>query len=143
MVAARFLLDTNAVSEALKPVPNARFRRHLALHQGSLGVPAPAWHELLYGLFRLPSGAKKRMIEAGLRGTIEPSVEILAYDEAAAGWHATERARLEALGRPAPFVDGQIAAIAAVNRIPLVTRNGADFEPFSGVLVADWWAEGD
>jgi len=48
--------------------------------------------------------------------------ECRPYDQAAATWHGEERARLEALGRPAPFVDGQIAAIARVNGLVLATQ---------------------
>ena len=46
---------------------------------------------------------------------------ILPYDHVAAAWHGVERARLEAEGTPAPFVDGQIAAIAKRNDLILVT----------------------
>ena len=60
------------------------------------------------------------------------------YDEAAAHWHGVERARLEALGRPAPYVDGQIAAIAHVNELTLVTANVKDFKRFSGIEVESW-----
>ncbi|HZQ98784.1 MAG TPA: hypothetical protein VFC93_08205 [Chloroflexota bacterium] len=63
---------------------------------------------------------------------------ILPYDEAAAGWHAMERARLAAHGRTLPFVDGQIAAIAQTNNLVLVTANAADFRDFAGLTIEDW-----
>lgn len=63
---------------------------------------------------------------------------ILPYDERAAHWHAVERARLVAAGRTPPFVDGQIAAIAVVNDLVLVTANVADYEPFAGLTVENW-----
>ena len=56
----------------------------------------------------------------------------------AAGWHGQERARLEALGKSAPFVDGQIAAIAQVNELVLVTANIKDFSQFRGLKVENW-----
>ena len=59
-------------------------------------------------------------------------------DEAAATWHGAERARLEALGRPAPFVDGQIAAIAKVHGLVLATTNDKDFARFKGLTVENW-----
>lgn len=65
---------------------------------------------------------------------------ILPYDEAAADWHADERARLAAIGLTPPFADGQIAAVAAVNGLVLVTANVADFRHFQGVTVEDWHA---
>ena len=49
-----------------------------------------------------------------------------------------ERARLEALGRPAPFVDGQIAAIAKVHGLVLATTNDKDFARFRGLTVENW-----
>ncbi len=60
------------------------------------------------------------------------------YDDVAATWHAGERARLERAGKPRPFADGQIAAIAAVNELVLVTRNVKDFKSFRGLELTDW-----
>ena len=60
------------------------------------------------------------------------------YDEAAAAWHGKERARLESLGHPTPFVDGQIAAIAHVNGLVVVTTNDKDFVDFKGLTVQNW-----
>ena len=64
---------------------------------------------------------------------------ILPYDERAADWHATERARLSSLGQTPPFVEGQIAAIASVNGLVLVTRNTSDYKLFSGLKVKNWY----
>jgi hypothetical protein len=55
------------------------------------------------------------------------------YDAAAAAWHGEERPRLEAQGRPAPFVDGQIAAIAHVHGLALATINDRDFRSLQGI----------
>jgi tRNA(fMet)-specific endonuclease VapC len=66
------------------------------------------------------------------------SMPIFDYDAAAAEWHATERARLAAQGWTPPFQDGQIAAIAFVNNLTLVTFNVADFKRFKGLTVANW-----
>ena len=52
-----------------------------------------------------------------------PNLPILDYDRRAAEWHARERARLEAAGSPAPFVDAQIAAIA-FHAAPAVEGHG-------------------
>lgn len=66
------------------------------------------------------------------------SFTILPYDEAAAKHHAAERARLEESGTTPPFVHGQIAAIARVNELVLVTGNVKDFAPFTGLKVENW-----
>jgi len=63
---------------------------------------------------------------------------ILPYDEQAAEWHARERARLASLGQRPAFVDGQIAGIARVNGLVLVTRNSSDFKKFSGLQLENW-----
>jgi tRNA(fMet)-specific endonuclease VapC len=68
---------------------------------------------------------------------VRGSFPILPYDEASAAWHGEERARLESLGRTAPFVDGQIAAIAHVHGLTLVTANPRDFATFNGLRIED------
>jgi tRNA(fMet)-specific endonuclease VapC len=68
---------------------------------------------------------------------VRGSFPILPYDEASAAWHGEERARLESFGRTAPFVDGQIAAIAQVHGLILVTANPRDFEAFQGLRIED------
>lgn len=63
---------------------------------------------------------------------------ILPYDVVAAKWHASQRARLQAVGATPPFADGQIASVAAVNGLILVTQNLRDFTRFDGLTVVDW-----
>jgi len=53
-------------------------------------------------------------------------------------WHAVERARLAARGETPAFVDGQIAAIARVHDLTLVTFNVSDFRRFDGLAVVSW-----
>ena len=77
-------------------------------------------------------------MKAYLEEVILPVLSILPYDLAAAEWHASERARLTRAGKTPPFVDGQIAAIAYVNDLELVTMNLQDFEPFVDLPVTDW-----
>jgi len=63
---------------------------------------------------------------------------ILSYDDRAAEWHAKERVRLTLKGLTPTFVDGQIAAISAVNGLILVTRNVNDFKQFLRLKVQNW-----
>ena len=63
---------------------------------------------------------------------------MLDYDLDGADWHARERARLVAAGKTPPFVDGQIAAIACVNDLTLVTSNLDDFREFGELKVESW-----
>jgi tRNA(fMet)-specific endonuclease VapC len=66
---------------------------------------------------------------------------VLPYDQRAADWHAAERARLERIGRTPPYLDGQIAAVAATRGLILVTRDVRDFVGFTDLRVESWWME--
>jgi tRNA(fMet)-specific endonuclease VapC len=133
-----YLLDTGIVSAPVSKRPDAAILERLDEHGAECAIAAPVWHELTYGCRRLPKGARRAALEAYLRDVVHGSFPILPYAEAAATWHGEERARLEALGRPAPFVDGQIAAIARVNGLVLATTNDKDFTRFKGLMVENW-----
>lgn len=137
MVAVRFLLDSNVVSEPTRPRPDPKLTARLDRHQHASAIPAPAWHELWFGARRLPNSKKRRQIEHFLRG-VQSYLPILPYDQAAADHHAAERARLAAKGLTPPFIDGQIAAVAFVHRLVLVTSNLRDFQHFEGIEIEDW-----
>ncbi|WP_319526431.1 type II toxin-antitoxin system VapC family toxin [uncultured Desulfosarcina sp.] len=134
----RFLLDTNVISEAIKAVPNKAVMRKLEVHQKEIATASPVWHELQFGCYRLPVSRKRSILEAFLLDVVRPGMAILPYDEVAAQWHADQRARLNTIGRPPSFVDGQIAAIAKVNQLILVTRNVADYADFSKLDLQNW-----
>ena len=133
-----YLLDTGIVSAPVSRRPDPAILDRLSEHGLQCAIGAPVWHELTYGCRRLPKGRRRTALEAYLRDVVQASFPILPYDEAAATWHGEERARLEALGRPAPFVDGQIGAIAYVHGLVLVTTNARDFDRFRGVKVESW-----
>ena len=134
----RYLLDTNVISEPLRPQPNARTLARLRQHQGKVAIATVVWHELWYGCERLPPSARRNAIEHYLVQVVAATLPILPYDEPAALWQARERARLVALGRTPPFADGQIAAIAHTNQLILVTFNTADYADFAGLSIEDW-----
>jgi tRNA(fMet)-specific endonuclease VapC len=134
----KFLLDTNILSEPLKAVPNSKTLRKLQIHQNQIATAAPVWHEMLFGCNRLPSSRKRDAIERYLRTVVWPSVPILPYEIGAAEWHASERARLARSGKYPAFVDGQIAAIATINDLILVTNNVADFVLFEDLTIENW-----
>jgi tRNA(fMet)-specific endonuclease VapC len=101
-------------------------------------IASIVWHELQFGCARLPKSRRRSAIERYLEEVVLASFPILDYGHAAAQWHAHERARLEAAGKTPPFIDGQIAAIASVNDLMLVTANKADFRGFKGLRVQSW-----
>jgi tRNA(fMet)-specific endonuclease VapC len=138
-VSALYLLDTNVLSEPLRLRPNTGVMERLAAHDGALCTAAPVWHELRFGCERLIDGKKRRALQDYLNDVVAPFVPVLPYDAAAAAWHAGERARLMAIGRSPPFVDGMIAAIACTRDLVLVTHNVADVAAFEGLRIEDWF----
>jgi tRNA(fMet)-specific endonuclease VapC len=138
VVSLRFLLDTSTLSEPMRPSPNVRLMRRMRIHTGQLAIAATTWHEALFGLHRMPEGNRKQTVHEYLFNVVAPAVPILPYDEASAEWHAREQARLAAQGHTAPFADGQIAAVAKVRGLTIVTENARDFEPFEGLTVESW-----
>lgn len=135
----RFLLDTNVLSEPLTSNPAAGVTEKLRRHELEMATCAPVWHELVFGVTRLPASRKRSAIERYLAEVVAATLPILPYDADAAAWHGRERARLATEGRSAPFVDGQIAAIAVVNDLTLVTRNARDYRRFSEIRVENWF----
>lgn len=138
MVTSRYLLDSDVVSEPTRPAPSAKVLDWLARHEGESAIAAPVWHELRFGCERLPPSRRRDSIESYLAEVVLPSLPIFDYDQRAAEWHARERARLAKVGQTPPFVDGQIAAIARVNDLTLVTRNQRDFRWFEGLRMERW-----
>jgi tRNA(fMet)-specific endonuclease VapC len=134
----KYLLDTNVISEMLRPEPNKGVLEKIRAYRDMVGIAAVVWHELLYGCYRLPESGRRTTVETFLFDVVAPSIPILPYDETAANWHAAERTRLASVGKTPPFVDGQIAAIAKVNDLILVTFNTDDFKGFQDLRVENW-----
>ena len=133
-----YLLDTNVLSEPIKSQPDMRTLESLSEHDGELATCSVVWHELCFGAARLTASKKRSAIEAYLEEAVRTTLPILPYDQEAATWHARERARLSKRGRPPSAADGQIAAIASVNDLILVTKNVKDFRRFKGLVVENW-----
>jgi tRNA(fMet)-specific endonuclease VapC len=135
-----YLLDTNILSEVTRATPNAGVLARIRKAGNGIATSAITWHELQHGLALLAPSRKREAIVAYLESLRQAELPILPYSVEAAEWHAAERARLTAKGLTPPFVDGQIAAIARVNKLTLVTRNLADFKNFSGLKIQNWFS---
>ncbi len=133
----RYLLDTPILSEPMRARPRERVLEALDSHAGALATASIVIHELEYGIARLPAGKRRRELGDYLEVLIGSDLEILPYTTVAARWHGAKRAELENMGRKPPFADGQIAAIAAVHELTLVTPNRRDFEPFA-IPLTEW-----
>jgi tRNA(fMet)-specific endonuclease VapC len=130
----KFLLDTNALAEPVRPMPNAGFLRRLRANEAKLGIASVTLHEALYGVERLSEGKRKEGLREYMREVVT-RMHALPYDARAAEWHA-----LDAAGRTMPYADGQIAAVAVVNALTLVTANVRDFRYVEGLRVENWWS---
>lgn len=136
----KFLLDTNALSEPIRPRPSRRFMRRLRASAGDVAISSVTWHEAVFGLNRMPDGKRKDAVRAYLYETVLPTTLVLPYDARAAEVHGAERARLERVGRAPTFADGQIAGVAIANALVLVTANAKDFARFDGLVIENWLA---
>lgn len=135
----RVLLDTNVLSEPLRERPDPAVMAQLEHGAHVLHTASVVVHELSYGIHRCPAGRRQERLNSYLQALLTSGLTVLPYDRAAALWHGSQRARLEARGKRPPFADGQIAAIAATHDLVLVTRNSADFHCFEGLEVRNWF----
>jgi tRNA(fMet)-specific endonuclease VapC len=140
VAALKYLLDTNILSEATRTAPDAGVLTRLRKAGDQVATSAVNWHELHHGLALLAPSRKRDAIAAYIESLRQAELVILPYSVEAAEWHATERARLAAKGLTAPFVDGQIAAVAYTNKLTLISRNLADFKHFAGLKVQNWFS---
>jgi tRNA(fMet)-specific endonuclease VapC len=138
----KYLLDTNVVSELMRPVPNSIIVERINLHQSEIAIASVVIHELLYGCLRLPESKKRQTLLNSINESAL-SRPVIDYDSEAAQLHAQERARLSKIGKTLAFADGQIASIASSNDLILVTNNVTDFQYFENLKIENWFESGD
>jgi predicted nucleic acid-binding protein len=125
-----FLLDTNVVSEWVKPRPNSGVVEWLAnADEDRLFLSVATLAELRYGVERLPVGRKSAQLREWLETELTSRFEgrVVIIDDAVAGAWGKLLAKADAAGRPLGAMDGFLAATAAVRQMTLVTRNEMDF----------------
>lgn len=137
------LLDTNVVSELMRPVPDAHVRRWMGtLSPASLYLSTVSQAELLYGVALLPAGRRRETLATTVTAVCDRvfAGRILSFDSAAATAYADIAAHRRRTGRPIPEFDAQIAAIARSRGAALATRNVADFADCHIAIVDPWAA---
>ncbi len=134
-----YLLDTHIISEPTKKQPNQNVLQKLKQHNGQYAISSITWHELNYGVDRMPIGKRKSLLQQYLHTLEKNKLNILPYDKAAARWLATERHRLISVGSTPAKEDSEIAAIAITNKLILATRNTTDFESINDVIIENWF----
>jgi predicted nucleic acid-binding protein len=135
------LLDSNVISELMKPSPHANVETWLARQLPSdCFVSAVTEAELRYGIEILPLGQRRQQFGIALDGMLGQDFagRILAFDSAAALTYASIAAGRRNSGRPISQFDAQIAAIARSVGATLATRNVADFQG-CGISIVDPW----
>jgi len=137
------LLDTNVISELMKPSPEARVETWLAGQPpADCFLSSVTEAELRYGIEILPLGQRRQQFKIALDAMLAQDFagRILAFDSAAALAYATLAADRRRSGRPISQLDAQIAAIARSVGASLATRNVGDFQG-CGISIVDPWRQ--
>jgi predicted nucleic acid-binding protein len=135
------VLDTNVISEALRPVPAEPLKRWMLEHgPTALFTTAICEAEIALGAAQLPEGRRRRELEEAIARIFREIFgrRVLPFDRAAASAYATIGATRRRLGRPIAPLDAQIAAIARAHSAAVATRNVADFTD-CGIDIVDPW----
>ncbi len=133
------ILDTNVISEPLRPKPSADVVAWLdAQAVETLYLTAISLAEVRYGIACLPEGARRQTLHDRFEGEFLPLFRgrTLAFDESATTAYATLRARARGQGQAIGDFDALIASIASVTGFTVATRDTAPFEA-AGVAVVN------
>ena len=138
------LLDTNVISEAMKPAPERAVRDWLdAQTAETLFLSSVTIAELSFGIAALPKGRRKDNLTAALEGLLALfAARILPFDTAAAQRYGELAAKARIAGRGFPTPDGYIAAIAATQGFVVATRDASAFAAAGLQVINPWNAAG-
>jgi predicted nucleic acid-binding protein len=135
------ILDTNVLSEVLRPTPSAAVLEWLeAQPRAQLYTTTITQAEILYGIALLPKGARRQKLERATRAIFDEDFaeKVLVFDSRAAGSFAEIASHRKSIGKPISQLDAMIAGVARANSGRLVTRNGRDFSD-CGIEVDNPW----
>ena len=135
------LLDTNVVSELLRPSPNPVVENWVAVRQAAdLHFSAVGEAELRYGVAILSAGRRRDALALAIEKILREDFEdrVLPFDTEAAREYADFAASRRAAGRPVAPADCQIAAIARSRDVAVATRNVRDFADMAITLIDPW-----
>ena len=139
-----FVIDTNVASELMRPEPTSAVAAWIDERDAEdMYLTAVSEAELLYGVAIMPTGKRRKALEAAMTRWLDLGFgeRILPFDSAAARDYAEIAAERRHAGRPIGEADCQIAAISRSRGAVLVTRNVRDFEG-TEVNVIDPWSVG-
>lgn len=136
------VLDTNVVSELMRPTPAPAVAAWVAgCEAATLFFTAVSEAELRYGVALMPAGGRREAIDAAIGTMLREDFagRILPFDSAAAHTYAEIAASRRAAGHPISAADAQIAAIAHSRGMAVATRNIRDFSD-TGIDLIDPWS---
>lgn len=128
----RYLLDTNIISNVVKPQPSQSLLSWMADQRDeNLFISSLTLAEIRRGILEKPHGTKRAALDAWFSGPEGPQAlfagRILPFDERAALLWAALMAQAKAAGRPPSALDTIVAAVAGANECVVVTHNEKDF----------------
>lgn len=135
------LLDTNVISELVRPVPDANVEAYVRAAAPEMTfTTAICLAEIRYGLARMPSGRKRDDLASRINRLFASGFQeqVLPFDSACGAFYGEIRAAREAAGQPVTVEDAMIAAIARAHGATLATRNVGDFAN-CGIDVVNPW----
>ena len=125
----KYVVDTNVVSELMKPVPSDNVIDWFQDHEGEVYLTAITVKELFYGMLRLPDGKRKTSLKEAMTAIVMDCADkTFAFDAYSGYLCATLHERAVKSGRTATIEDLMIAAICQRNDAILATRNMKDFD---------------
>jgi len=136
------LLDTNVLSELMRPDPNLGVVQWLNRRPDSeIWICSVTVAEIRLGISLLPEGKRSRTLLAAAEQTFQDdfSERCLPFDCEAAGHYAHIVAKRKQQGLPVSVEDAQIAAVALTASLVLATRNTKDFASLDGLQVVNPW----
>jgi len=137
------ILDTNVLSEALRPVPEPSVLDWLENQpRASLFITTVTRGEILYGIRLLADGKRQRGLWEAAKGIFDEDFagQVLSFDNDAADMYAEISASRRSAGKPISQFDAMIVAMARSRGAGLATRNVKDFEHCSVELINPWAA---
>ncbi|MBK6865688.1 MAG: type II toxin-antitoxin system VapC family toxin [Ideonella sp.] len=135
------LLDTNVVSEPLRPAPDARVAEWIdAQPLETLFLCAITVAELRAGVAQLPAGKRRAGLQESLETRVLPlfAGRVLPFDLGCTQAYAELMSRARASGLAIASADGYIAAIAAANGLAVATRDTVPFEAAGATVINPW-----
>jgi predicted nucleic acid-binding protein len=134
------LLDTNVVSEAIKPEPHPSVLAWLdAQAAETLFLSSITVAELLFGIGALPDGKRKHILAARVDSLLDQFAgRVLYFDTPAARRHADLAVNARAAGKGLPTPDGYVAAIAAAHGFAVASRDTSAFNAAGLTVIHPW-----